>query len=177
MIENQPLPDPHFGTDEEMLAWCWRENLTPVKDPRGDWDWQRVWDYYQWRCGKVEKTAELAKYPRPETTPGIFLEHFDLSEPLANGDEVIVYKLAYLNAKEVAATCGWGFRSYSSRETPGTREDYLIRNISSFPLVILYRDGEELGRYGISLGTPGDLRNWAFRLLGLAVEDEGPPPQ
>lgn len=106
-------------------------------------------------------------YPRPETTPGIFLEHFDLSEPLANGDEVIVYKLAYLNAKEVAATCGWGFRFYSSRETPGTREDYLIRNISSFPLVILYRDGEELGRYGYIFADREGLLLWSGKLLGI----------
>lgn len=55
MSENQsmssraPLPgeaDPHFGTDEQMLAWCERENLTPVKDSRGDWDWQSVWESY-----------------------------------------------------------------------------------------------------------------------------------
>ncbi len=39
-------PDPHFGTDEEMLAWCEREGLTPIKDQHGRYDWQAVWDDY-----------------------------------------------------------------------------------------------------------------------------------
>lgn len=34
-----PRPDPHFGTDGEMLAWCRREGLEPVRDEDGHWDW------------------------------------------------------------------------------------------------------------------------------------------
>lgn len=40
------FPDPHFGTEEQMLAWCEREGLTPVKGKRGEWDWPAVWDEY-----------------------------------------------------------------------------------------------------------------------------------
>lgn len=45
-----PLPgeaDPHFGNDEEMLAWCAREGVTPLRDKRGEWDWQAAWDAYK----------------------------------------------------------------------------------------------------------------------------------
>ncbi len=115
-------------------------------------------------------------YPRPETIPGIFLEHFDLSEPLEDGSEPIVYRTVYLAAKEVAAIEGWGFRSYSSLETPGKRQDYIDRRISSFPMVILYRDGVELGRWIISLASVEDFQNWADKLLGMPTDDEGPPP-
>lgn len=104
-------------------------------------------------------------YPRPETTPGVFLEHFDLSEPLEDGTEAICYKAMHQIAKQTAAENDWGFRSYSSNETPGTRDDYIRRNIRSFPMMILYLDGEELGRLVLACGTTGDLRNWAFRLL------------
>ena len=44
-----PIPDPHFGSDEEMLAWCERENLTPVKNERDEWDWIAVWEIYMTR--------------------------------------------------------------------------------------------------------------------------------
>jgi hypothetical protein len=40
------MPNPHFGSNEEMLVWCEREGLTVVKDSRGDYDWQAVWDAY-----------------------------------------------------------------------------------------------------------------------------------
>ncbi len=40
------VPDPHFGTDEQMLAWCKEEGLTPVKDEQGQWDWHTV--YAEW---------------------------------------------------------------------------------------------------------------------------------
>jgi hypothetical protein len=32
------FPDPHFGTDEEMLACCERGGITPMKDEDGAWD-------------------------------------------------------------------------------------------------------------------------------------------
>ena len=43
------VADSHFGTDEEMLAWCEKEGLTPVKDKRGRWDWLTVWDKHSKR--------------------------------------------------------------------------------------------------------------------------------
>ena len=39
--------DPHFGSDEQMLAWCAREGIVPVKDKDGAWDWQAAWQQYQ----------------------------------------------------------------------------------------------------------------------------------
>ena len=48
----QDLPDPHFGTDEQMLAWCKEEGLTPVKDEEGQWDWHTV--YAEWLEGEEE---------------------------------------------------------------------------------------------------------------------------
>lgn len=36
-------PDPHFGTDDEMLAWCEREGIVPTKDDNGNWDWDAAW--------------------------------------------------------------------------------------------------------------------------------------
>lgn len=109
--------------------------------------------------------------PRPETTPGVFLAHFDLSEPLGNGEEVIIYHGTYLAAKELAAGEGWTFRSYSSKETPGTRQDFLIRNIRSFPMVILYRDGIELGRISVAYAGVSYFRNWSHKLLGMETEE------
>ena len=41
--------DPHFGTDEQMLAWCAREKITPVKDQQGNWDWREAWAVYEAR--------------------------------------------------------------------------------------------------------------------------------
>jgi hypothetical protein len=38
-----------FGSTEEMLAWCEREKITPVKDANGKWDWHRAWDEYSAR--------------------------------------------------------------------------------------------------------------------------------
>lgn len=43
------LPDPHFGTDEQMLAWCEKEGLEPVKDEDGYWDWLTVYEQYMAR--------------------------------------------------------------------------------------------------------------------------------
>jgi hypothetical protein len=56
MNKNDELefPDPHFGTDKEMLEWCVREGLTPVKDEDGDWDWHAVWEVYQARLDAEE---------------------------------------------------------------------------------------------------------------------------
>jgi len=39
----EPLTDLHYGSDEEMLAWCKREGLTPIKDAEGNWDWDKPW--------------------------------------------------------------------------------------------------------------------------------------
>jgi hypothetical protein len=116
-------------------------------------------------------------HPRSGTSPGIFLEHFDFSEPLDVGQDGIIYRGVYLAAKEAAAVSGWGFRSYSSKETPGTRQDFVDRNIRSFPMVILYRDGIEVGRWVISLASVEDFQNWAHKLLGRPTDDEGPPPE
>jgi hypothetical protein len=49
------LPDPHFGSDEEMLAWCRSEGITPVKDEDGEWDWFAAWDEYMSRPEKKEE--------------------------------------------------------------------------------------------------------------------------
>lgn len=50
----RPLEDVHYGTDEEMLAWCERENLTPVKDADGNWDWDKPWAEFLARNGELE---------------------------------------------------------------------------------------------------------------------------
>ena len=47
-------PDPHFGTDEQMLAWCQSVGITPVKDEDGVWDWLAAWSEYMAR----EETPE-----------------------------------------------------------------------------------------------------------------------
>jgi len=44
--EDTKEPDPHFGTDEEMLAWCEDEGLQPIRDADGRWDWHAVWEVY-----------------------------------------------------------------------------------------------------------------------------------
>ena len=57
---NLPMPDPHFGTDEEMLDWCKDENLIPIKDEEGEWDWNSVWEEYMNRPeNKEEDDDEL----------------------------------------------------------------------------------------------------------------------
>lgn len=51
-LSHNPIPgeaDPHFGTDEEMLAWCVREKITQVKDRQGNWDWMEAWAVYEAR--------------------------------------------------------------------------------------------------------------------------------
>lgn len=52
---NRPLEDVHYGTDEEMLAWCERENLTPVKDADGNWDLDQPWAEFLARNGETEQ--------------------------------------------------------------------------------------------------------------------------
>ena len=46
--------DVHYGTDEEMLAWCEKEGITPVKDRDGNWDWDAAWGEYLNRLGEGE---------------------------------------------------------------------------------------------------------------------------
>lgn len=103
--------------------------------------------------------------PRPETTPGVFIEHFDLCEPYGT-QESMVYPHLFRKAKEVCTMNGWSFRSYSSVETPGVRADFINRNIRSFPTLILYRDGVELGRWTAIVGTVEQIISWAENLLG-----------
>lgn len=50
-------PDPHFGTDEQMLAWCERENINPVKDEDGQWDWHAAWEEYLNRPDPEDATS------------------------------------------------------------------------------------------------------------------------
>jgi hypothetical protein len=50
MKSDIPEPDPHFGTDEQMLAWCEREGITPQKDAAGQWDWHATWT--EWKSRK-----------------------------------------------------------------------------------------------------------------------------
>ena len=106
-------------------------------------------------------------HPRPETTPGVFLEHFDLSPPMG-GRDGIVYGGLFKTAMETAVLAGWTFRSYSSLETPGTQEDFIHRQLRSFPTLILYRDGVELGRRTAALGTVAGILAWGNKLLGVA---------
>lgn len=114
-------------------------------------------------------------HPRPETTPGVFLEHFDLCEPM-NGQDSIVYRSVYDGAKEAAALYGWTFRSCSSANTPCTREEFLARGFRSFPTLILYRDGIELGRLSGPIGYGvGYVQTWAGKLLGIETEELPPP--
>jgi hypothetical protein len=44
-----PMPDPHFGDDETMLAWATRENLPVAKNAEGEYDWQVTWDAWMQR--------------------------------------------------------------------------------------------------------------------------------
>lgn len=44
--DQPPPPDPHFGTDEEMLAWAQEENIAPVRDQEGNYDWHAAWETY-----------------------------------------------------------------------------------------------------------------------------------
>lgn len=108
----------------------------------------------------------MTEHPRPETTAGIFLEHYDLSWPLDATESGIVYPLAHQAARDAAREAGWMFRSYSDVEMPGTGEDFVRRNIRSFPTLILFRDGLPLGR---RISSPLDRKDhvleWARGLL------------
>lgn len=44
-----PMPDIHFGTDDQMLAWCESEGFVPRKENDGSWNWQFAWDQYMRR--------------------------------------------------------------------------------------------------------------------------------
>lgn len=111
-------------------------------------------------------------YPLPENTPGIFIEHFDLGPPGA--DDSIVYAYLFRAAKQACLQQGWAFRSFSSTETPGVREDFLQRKIKAFPTLILYSDGVELGRRTTIIGTVEEIIDWVESLLaGAGV---APPP-
>lgn len=115
--------------------------------------------------------------PCAENTPGVLLEHFDFSTPYEDGEESIIYRGLYEAAKEAAAIAGWAFRSYTSRETPGSDADYIKRNIRHFPTLILFRDGVELGRHTYVHNTVPGILFWGNTLLGIECEDPGPPPK
>lgn len=115
-------------------------------------------------------------YARPETTPGVFLEHFDLSPPIDDSREWIIYDHLFRTAREAADIAGWTFRSYSSRETPGTDEDFLGREIRSFPTLILFRDGAELGRHTAVANSVEGIKTWGNVLLGISGENNGVAP-
>jgi hypothetical protein len=103
--------------------------------------------------------------PRYETTRDVFLEHFDMSWPV-DGEEVIVYRGVLNSARQAAEHQGWAFRSYSTADSGGTREDFIKRNIRHFPTLILYLDGNELGRLNEVSTTVERVRSWAKILLG-----------
>ena len=43
-----------------MLDWCKDENLIPIKDEEGEWDWNSVWEEYMNRPeNKEEDDDEL----------------------------------------------------------------------------------------------------------------------
>jgi hypothetical protein len=108
----------------------------------------------------------MTKHPLPETTAGIFLEHYDLSFPDETGEAVIVYRQAHRAARDAAREAGWMFRSYSDVEMPGTGDDFARRNIRSFPTLILFRDGMPLGRrISPGLDMKEDVLEWARVLL------------
>lgn len=46
MNDDPPMTDVWFGSDEQMLAWCEREGITPTKDKDGHWDWHSAWAEY-----------------------------------------------------------------------------------------------------------------------------------
>lgn len=59
MSDLPPVPDPHFGSDEDMLEWCKTEGLIPRKDSHGNWDWMTVWQEY------TARFEEDGKFPAP----------------------------------------------------------------------------------------------------------------
>ena len=93
----------------------------------------------------------------PENTAGLFLAHFDLGAPLGDGEDTIIYPRPHRAAMEAAALSGWTFRSYSSAETPGTQDDFRSHRITSFPTVILFRDGVERARLTCPPSCGADL--------------------
>ena len=86
----------------------------------------------------------------------------------ANGRDGIVYGGLFKTAMEAAVLAGWTFRSYSSLETLGTQEDFIHRQLRSFPTLILYRDGVELGRHIYIFNTVAGILAWENKLLGVA---------
>ena len=55
-MKNTPDHDMHFGPDEDMLAWCKAENITPTKDADGHWDWHAAWAVYTARPDPSDKS-------------------------------------------------------------------------------------------------------------------------
>ncbi|MDP3851343.1 MAG: hypothetical protein Q8Q59_12620 [Luteolibacter sp.] len=115
-------------------------------------------------------------YPRPETNPGVFIEHFDFSPPYGDGRDGVIYRRLYEAAKEAATIEGWSFRSYSVVATPGSDVDWIARQIRHFPTLILYRDGVELGRHTAIVNTVPGILFWTKKLLGIECEEPERPP-
>ena len=103
---------------------------------------------------------------KPENTPGVFLEHFDLSHHFHPGVDSVVYGHVLKAAREAASTAGWTFRSYSSEETAASADDFEARTIRDFPTLILWNDGRELGRSTSVVADVSGLLAWAETLLG-----------
>jgi hypothetical protein len=46
-VKDEPFyPDIHYGTEEEMLAWCEKEGITPRRDKNGFWNWDAAYLEY-----------------------------------------------------------------------------------------------------------------------------------
>ena len=119
------------------------------------------------------KPPTQESHPRPETTPGVFLEHYDFSWP-QDGRECVIYVPLMQAAQQAAAQAGWHFRSYSSLATPGTMEDFVARNMRSFPMLILFRDGIELGRSFYCMNPVEEIIVWGNKVLrGETIRSSG----
>ena len=109
--------------------------------------------------------ADRLMPPTPENTPGLFLEHFDLSPASGECDPSLVYPAALQAARDTATFLASSFRSYSDGQIPSTMDNFVRRNIRSFPTYILFRDGVELGRTSMLVLSAEPLIAWASKLL------------
>lgn len=100
---------------------------------------------------------------KPENTPGIFLEHFDVAPGQVTHEQILK------TARQVAMERGWGFRSYSSGEWWATNEDFVSRRIVSFPTLVLFLDGEEAGRITMSEMAPSFISRWVDKTVANKI--------
>jgi hypothetical protein len=92
----------------------------------------------------------------------VLFEHFDL---LPSDLCEMIYPHVLNAAQETAALAGWAFRAYSSGEIPLTIADFHVRQLRSFPLHILWRDGIEPGPYSAIVADVRNLLSSGNRLL------------